>query len=173
LFKNVKKELEDPHGSNKAANPNYIEDPHGSNKAANGLISLCIHPWTVKPGAVRCVIDKYVQIISTLVWCLDDANFRKILDKSHSAEVRWMLNQCTSFSFFFALHTCICLFEVMDKYSKMFQANDVTVSSAVYIIKCCREDLLEINAFDDAFDEFWDCIQNTRDSLNTIISTEE
>jgi hypothetical protein len=113
-----------------------LEDPDGPIKPVNSLISLCMHQWTVKADTLKHILDNYVQVISTLVRCLDDSNFRKSLDASHSAEVTGMLNQYQSFSFFFALHTCICLFQVIDKYSKMIQSNDVTVSSAVYMIKC-------------------------------------
>jgi hypothetical protein len=112
-----------------------------------------MHRWTAKANTLGQILDNYIQVMSTsLVQCLDDANFRKSLDASHAAEVRGMLNQCQSFSFFFALIICRKIFHVMGKFSKIIQANDITISSRVYMIECCIRELHNLQTV-ASFDE--------------------
>ena len=77
-----------------------LEDADGDLESVKGLITLYMHHWTVKADELQRILSNYVQIMSTLVCCLDDREFRRSLDASHSAEVSGMLQQCQSFSFF-------------------------------------------------------------------------
>jgi hypothetical protein len=139
-----------------------------------GLITLCMHCWTVKADTLqRRIASNYVQIISTLVRCLDDRReFRRNLDASHSAEVSGMLQQCQPFHFFFSLKTCICIFQVLDKFSTMIQSNNVTVSSAVHFMSCAMEELKQY-MHPVYFNKFWDELEISRIRLNIICSNEE
>ena len=92
-----------------------LEDADGDLEPVKGLITLCmLHHWTVKAYTLQRILSNCVQIMSTLVCCLDDREFLRSLDASHSAEISGMLQQFQSFSFFFSLKTSICTFQVSD-----------------------------------------------------------